>query len=140
MSSKEYTGSKKACDFCKLPFEQDIPIFCDYQQNLIFCLPESGEATAGCATRWTFANGMMVIAEYAIFRGGRELPGYGGALDSCGGCGHDFARGEIIFVDGVRQVAICGATVEDCVERWKLKLDQPEAIFQGERFRFHGNT
>ena len=140
MSDKEYTGSKKVCDFCGLPFSEGLLIFCDYHQNLIFCYAEAGLATAPCHNRWVMANGKMVIVEVVAFHGGRELPGYGGVLASCGGCGHDFARGEIIFVDGVRQIAICGVTVEDCVERWKMKLDQPEAIFQGERFRFHGNT
>ncbi len=69
-----------------------------------------------------------------------EIPGYGGRLDRCSGCGRPFQRREIIRVDVMIPAAFCAATIDDCVAAWQQKIGQPSAVHQAEEMRFHGNT
>jgi len=68
------------------------------------------------------------------------LSGYGGRLNRCSGCDRSFVHREIIRIDLVARIAFCNDTWEKCVDLWKKKIGQSEAVYQLHERRYHGNT
>ncbi len=135
-----YSGKKTSCDFCRTAFVRDQSILYDKDHDLAFCMNKPNLSSPSCITRWVMESGRTSMAQAMTFNGSPIIPEYGGEILSCSGCDQIFTFREIIQVDLDRNIALCTATLEDCVDLWKSKIGQMEAVYQVQPYRFHGNT